>query len=173
VNNGAQRPDLRRLVPVPTYSGEPSTTVSDIEGLDLDGAAVSRRVIESKAWHLLMFLSTSCDGCLDLWQGMAAPHQFDLDDVVVTALVRGDDHDDKRRLRELSSALELVVSPTAWKNYRVTGPPFFVVVDGWRNKVATEGVAWGMEATVGYLRTATTGSPEAEVPRLLPPESEH
>ncbi len=174
MNNGAPRPDLRRLVPVPTFTGHPSTLVANIEGFDLDGNAISTPLVGSEAWHLLMFLSTSCDGCLDLWPGLVAPDQFDLDDVVITAIVRGDDHDDDRQLRELSAGgLEVVLSPSAWKNYRVTGPPFFVVVDGWRNEVATEGVAWGMDATVGYLRAAMAGSAHTDVPRLLPPESEH
>jgi hypothetical protein len=66
-----------------------------------------------------------------------------------------------------------VRSTEAWRSYRVSGAPFFVVVDGVRNVVATEGVAWGMKQTIGHAMAAKAGNARPEVGRLEMGEVEH
>jgi len=139
---------LRRLTPIPTYRDHPATTPHDVAGVDPGGAPVRLAILERADPMLLLFLSSSCQGCLDLWHGLdqlrdALPPALDL--AVVT---RGTDHEDAAVIAELGrseGAFPVVMSAAAYADYRVAGPPFLVVVDG--TQVRTEGVAWGIAET--------------------------
>ena len=150
---------LRRLKPIPTYTDHPTTTPHDIVGVAPDGSPCRIDVVEAAAPALLLFLSAACLGCRDLWEGLrdlgtglagaarlvvvtrdpgAGPRQESPE--AITALAGA---------APLVDGIDLVMSSGAYRDYRVTGPPFLTVVapDG----VRTESVAWGLEQT---LRTA-------------------
>ncbi len=142
------------LVPVPTHRGTPSTLAADFDGTDLDGRPVHLSVTCPSTWTLLVFLSSGCDGCRDVWAALADPVASGLTtDERVVAVVRG--RDDVAALRELAPpSVEVVRSDAAWRAYRVQGPPFFALVEGGNPRVSTEGVAWGFDQIAGAVRHA-------------------
>jgi hypothetical protein len=155
---------LRRLKPIPTYTDHPTTTPHDIVGVAPDGSPCRIDVTGAAAPALLLFLSAACLGCRDLWEGLRdlgtglagaarlvvvtrdpgeGPHRESAH--AITALA-GD--------APLVDGIDLVMSSGAYRDYRVSGPPFLTVAaaDG----VRTESVAWGLEQT---LQTALKALP--------------
>jgi hypothetical protein len=166
---------LDRLVPIPTYRDRPATPASDLSGVDLSGQPLDVRVLGTGMWTLLVFLSSGCDGCRDLWDALGDPAGSGLvTDEQVVAVTRGPDHEDVAALRRLAPPAgapgtdpsgttgadpiqgppPVVMSSPAWSAYRVQGPPFFVLVDGTGDRVVTEGVAWGVPQIAEHVRAA-------------------
>jgi hypothetical protein len=149
---------LRRLRPIPTYTDHPTTTPHDVEGVDPAGAVSTVDVVEAAAPVLLLFLSAACIGCLDLWEGLGEL-QAGLDARCRLAVVtKGPGDEDPGRIAALAGAapvesgVPVVMSTPAYRDYRVSGPPFMVVVDA--TAVRTESVAWGLEETLRAARAA-------------------
>ena len=155
---------LRRLRPIPTTAGPPTTTPRDVVGAAPDGRAVRVEVEHGTAPVLLLFLSADCLGCRDLWAGLAelqaglgrgarlavvtkAPPAED--PAAITALAA----DAKGRLRA-----PVVMSETAFADYRAAAPFLAVATP---TAVLTEGVAWGVEETLRTARTALGDEPGA------------
>ena len=141
---------LRRLRPIPTV-GPPTTVPRDVVGVGTDGAA--RRVDIETAGEpvVLLFLSSGCLGCRDLWQGLVELQGF-LAGVARLAVVTHDPgQEDPAAIAHLVGEardrpeIEVVMSSDAFRHYRVAGPPFVVVAAA--DAVRTEGVAWGLEET--------------------------
>ena len=61
---------LRRARPIPTYRDHPATVGHDLVGVDPSGASRSVRIRGGAEAVCVLFLSSSCQGCLDLWEGM-------------------------------------------------------------------------------------------------------
>ena len=147
---------LRRLKPIPTYTGHPTTTPHDIEGVAPDGTPCRIDVVEAAAPALLLFLSAACLGCRDLWEGLRALRAGLVGAARLVVVTRDPGEGPSEESPEAITALagdaplvdgiDLVMSSAAYRDYRVNGPPFLTVVaaDG----VRTEGVAWGVEQTV-------------------------
>jgi hypothetical protein len=148
----------RRARPIPTYRDHPATSPIDVRGATPAGDSVSVGVVGSAAPTLLLFLSVLCQGCQDLWGGTAELHQALPEGVRIIIVTRGPDHEDAEAIAALAPAdTQVVMSSDAFRDYRVGGPPFLVVVDGL--EVRTEGVAWGIGETVRATREALgTGS---------------
>ena len=148
---------LRRLRPIPTYSGQPATRPHDVVGVGLDGVSCTIFLAEATAPLLLLFLAADCDGCRDLWAGLAALESGLEGRARLVVLVRGAGHEDSAMVAALAGAapdrpgIDVVMSATAFDDYRAAAP-FFVVVDS--HSVRTEGVAWGLNET---LRAALAG----------------
>lgn len=147
-------PELDRLVPVPTHRGHPSTAAADLVGKDLSGAPAT---VEVTAWGrttLILFLSSTCDGCRPLWEACGCPSAWGLSaDATVVVVTRA--LDDVLALRRLTPAgVTLVLSDQAWRAYRVQGAPFFCLVEGGRPLVVTEGVAWGVAQVAADVNRA-------------------
>ncbi|HMD44840.1 MAG TPA: hypothetical protein VKG43_01675 [Acidimicrobiales bacterium] len=168
-------PSLRGAVPVPTFRGSPATPASDLHGRDLDGQALDVRVVGARGWFLLLFLSSGCVGCHEWWEVAAGPGRSGVvTDETVIAVTRGDGREDPAAVRRLAGATTTVImSDDVWATYRVHGPPFFVLVDGTRGIVATEGVAWAAEQVAADVRRAREGRGTVAVLLLSPegPES--
>jgi hypothetical protein len=154
-------PPLDGLVPVPTFRDSPATPVADLSGTDLDGGPVHLAVSGVGRWTLLLFLSTGCQGCLDFWAALDDPGGSGLvGDELAVAVTRDPDCEDVAALRGLATGgVPLVMSSSAWDDYRVQGPPFFVLVDGTGEsrpgkRVATEGVAWSVAQVSADVRRA-------------------
>jgi hypothetical protein len=147
---------LRRLRPIPTTAGPPTTRPRDVSGVDPDGAPRHVEVVEAAAPVVLLFLTAECLGCRDLWSGLAKLHAG-LDAVARLAVVtKSAPEDDPASIRELAGdvpsglGVPVVMSTPAFGHYRAAAP-FLVVVTP--DQVLAEGVAWGVEETV---RTAVT-----------------
>ncbi len=61
---------VRRLRPIPTSEGPPTTRPRDIVGVTPEGVPCQVEVMEAAAPVVLLFLSAACLGCQDLWEGI-------------------------------------------------------------------------------------------------------
>lgn len=139
-------PSLGHLVAVPTYRDEPSTRPVDVVGRDLFGGRASIAVTAPGSVTLLLFLSSSCEGCRPLWRAAPEPARWGLPvDACVVVVTRAGDGEDVEALRGLAPpGAAVVMSDAAWRAYRVGGAPFFSLVEGGRPRVVTEGVVAGV-----------------------------
>jgi hypothetical protein len=146
------RPDLRHLVEVPNYLGSRPVTAQPIRGATVSGAPVVHELAEGLT--LLMFLSTSCDGCQELWEAFGdAGHQgfpATLSRLVVTRRST----EDLGKVAGRGGSATVVMSDEAWSDYAVHSGPFFVLVDGAESRVLTEGVAWSVEQITAAVAAA-------------------
>ena len=146
---------LRRLRPIPTYTGHPTTTPRDIVGVAPDGTACRIEVVEAAAPILLLFLSAGCLGCRDLWEGLAGLHAGLAGAARLAVVTKSPGDENAEAITALAGdapatlGIDLVMSTAAFRDYRIAGPPFLAVADA--AAVRTESVAWGVEQT---LRTA-------------------
>ncbi|MGP8059029.1 MAG: TlpA family protein disulfide reductase [Acidimicrobiales bacterium] len=172
MSEGSARPSLDGLVPVPTYRGRPATSAADVSGVDLEGSPRTVSVVGSGRWTLLLFLSSGCDGCLELWRALGDPGRKGLcTDEEVVVVTRDLTDEDVAQLRALAPpSVRPLASGRAWRAYRVQGPPFFVLVDGTTDRVVTEGVAWAPAQVGEHLRRAREGTGGPDVVRLAPEE---
>ena len=172
MSDGRPAPDLPGLVAVPTYRDRPSTTAADVAGVRLDGDPARITVRGTGHWSLLFFLSSGCQGCLEIWEALGrAGGGGMVSDEAVVVVTREPGREDVGTLRRLAPpGVPVVLSAQAWSAYRVHGPPFFVLVDGRDDRVVTEGVAWGPAQIGDHVRRARAGLAGPEVPLLVPPE---
>ncbi|MGH9092100.1 MAG: hypothetical protein ACRDZR_12110 [Acidimicrobiales bacterium] len=152
-------PTLTGLVPVPTYRDRPATVPVDPRGADLGGRPCHLPVLGGGSWWLLLFLSSRCQGCRQLWEALAhAPGSGLVGDELVAVVTRDAGEEDVAALRPLAPAgVPLVMSTPTWAAYGVQGPPFFALVDGRpgrASRVATEGVAWSVPQVAADVRRA-------------------
>jgi hypothetical protein len=151
---------LRRLRPIPTYVDHPTTVPHDVVGVGTDGAMTRVDIVEADSPALLLFLSAGCSGCRDLWEGLAELSVGLGGAARLVVVTRDAGEEDRAAIEALAGAacrpagVEVVMSSAAFRDYRVSGPPFLVLVDG--QAVRTESVAWGLDQT---LRTALAGVP--------------
>jgi hypothetical protein len=151
---------LRRAKPIPTYGTHPTTTPHDVIGVDPLGTAVRVAVLGKADPVLLLFLSAACLGCRDLWDGIAEVQRGLPAGTRLAIVTRSPGDDDQAVVAVLgrpagAAGVPIVMSTRAYADYRVSGPPFLVVVD--RQRVRTEGVAWGTEETARTARAALGG----------------
>jgi hypothetical protein len=166
---------LGRLRPIPTYRDHPATTGCDIEGVDPAGARRSVGIVASGEPVFLLFLSSSCQGCRDLWEGMDELRHALGRRVRVVVVTRGPEQEDAALVARLSAATdpgargsgdvsgdgsgqgpaEVVMSSQAYLDYGVGGPPFYALTLG--REVRTEGVAWGVSETAASVLLALAG----------------
>jgi hypothetical protein len=147
---------LRRLRPIPTSAGSPTTRPRDVSGVDPEGVPCRVDVVEAAAPVLLLFLTADCVGCRDLWSGLADLHAALGTRARLAVVTKSAPEDDPASIRELAgdvpSRLDIpvVMSTPTFGHYRAAAPFLIVVTPG---EVLAEGVAWGVEETV---RTAVT-----------------
>jgi len=162
---------LGRLRPIPTYRDHPATTGCDIEGVDPAGARRSVGIVASGEPVFLLFLSSSCQGCRDLWEGMDELRHALGPPVRVVVVTRGPEQEDAATVARLAAsgagpgdgsgdgsgdgAAEVVMSSQAYLDYGVGGPPFYALTLG--REVRTEGVAWGVSETAASVLRALAG----------------
>jgi hypothetical protein len=166
---------LGRLRPIPTYRDHPATTGCDIEGVDPVGARRSIGIVDSGEPVFLLFLSSSCQGCRDLWEGMDELRHALGSSVRVVVVTRGPEQEDAATVARLAAsgpgthgpgqglgdgsgdgAAEVVMSSQAYLDYGVGGPPFYALTLG--REVRTEGVAWGVSETAASVLRALAGA---------------
>jgi hypothetical protein len=142
---------LAGLRPIPTGPrGAPqSWPAADLLGEDPGGHPVAVRIGEHARPLLLCFLQTRCDGCHEFWLGLADPPGEDWPDgLSLVAVTRGPGTVDRSEVARLAAgagagAVSVVMSDQAWDDYRITGYPFFVLVDPSPGTVVGETVGFG------------------------------
>lgn len=155
MNVGRTPPELRDLVSVPAFLGERPGLAHPIEGVDPSGRPVSFGL--AGRLTLLVFVSTSCEGCRDLWAAFASgcsPLPRGIDAIVIT---KGPTVEAPSEVAVLSGRTPVVMADAPWVDYAVHAGPFFVVVDGASGRVATEGVAWSVAQIQSAVRAVMSG----------------
>ncbi len=156
---------IRGARPIPS-GRERLGPAADIEGVDLAGLAVRHRLSGpgAPAWTLVLFLSGSCQGCLELWPlltpGAVAP------EVAVVAVARSR-AEDPASLRALAPpGGQVVLSDRAFSDFGVQGAPFLVVASGSRPTLVRESVAFGSEQVRAEVAAARAGQEGSGAPFL-------
>lgn len=151
----ARRPDLSNLVQVPRFLGPRPTTARTVTGVTPHGEPMEATV--SGGWTLLLFLSTTCDGCLELWESFADQRVPIAEDLGVVLITKPDE--EAEDVARLAGSTRVVMTETAWSDYEVHSGPFFVMIDGRTDRIATEGVAWSVEQIRSALAAARAEEP--------------
>ncbi len=153
---------LRRLRPIPTTVGPPTTVPRDVLGVAPDGRAVRIQVVDATAPVLLLFLSADCIGCQDLWAGLADLQAGLGRNARLAVVTKAPPHEDPTTVAALAAdphgrlRAPVVMSATAFSDYRAA-PPFLVLATP--GAVLTEGVAWGVDDTLRTARAALAQPP--------------
>jgi hypothetical protein len=135
-------PRLEDLVGVPLARQPRRLPARSFEGCTPDGVSCTIDVA-AEPWTLLSFLSSSCAGCADLWEELAAGGPAEgAAGLAVIAVTRGPSVEDGPTMKALAGRATVVMSDEAWRVYRVTGGPFFALVSRAAGVVVSEGVLW-------------------------------
>ncbi|MGA8727089.1 MAG: hypothetical protein WB565_18805 [Acidimicrobiales bacterium] len=133
----------------------------DLEGVTPGGAPIRVALDETSGPVLLAFLATRCDGCETFWNGLRASGPLaefrSIEVVVVTKAPPSADAGEVERLAARLGSVPIVMSDTAWAEYRVSGYPFFVLVDPAARKVVGETVAFGMDDVLALVTGGGAG----------------
>lgn len=150
-----RRPELSDLVQIPRSLDRRPSAGSPVIGHTPEGHPFEIAV--TGRWTLLLFLSSSCDGCLALWESFA-PNDGSLEELSVVFVTRAAPVEDAGAVARLRGAAPVVMSEGAWRDYEVHSGPFFVALDP-GGRVATEGVAWSDSQIRSALTAAGAPSP--------------
>jgi len=157
--NPLSDPEFRaglRPIPAGPVGGGPRSPAFDLVGVAPGGAPVEVAVRSAVTPVLLCFLHVHCDGCDGFWRGLSGPpadlppDMARLERVVVTKGPSAVDPVEVARLATGVTEVPVVMSDRAWSDYRVSGYPFFVLVDPVRDAVVGEtvGFGWGDVASM-------------------------
>jgi hypothetical protein len=155
------------LRPIPT--GPPAASgrwpAADLAGEDPGGRPVALRLGEQPGPLLLCFLTPRCDGCHQFWSGLADPPGGDWPDgLSLVAVTRGAGTVDPVEVAGMAAGagrVPVVMSDRAWTDYRVTGYPFFILVDPAAGTVVGETVGFGWSDVRAMVGAALEGPPAA------------
>jgi hypothetical protein len=99
---------------------------------------------------LLAFLTSGCGTCAGFWKTLAEPRLSPEVQIVIVA--HGPERERPAKLRALApDGVPVVMSSSAWSDYKVPGAPYFVLVDG---EVRGEGVATTWAALASLVADA-------------------
>jgi hypothetical protein len=99
---------------------------------------------------LLAFLTSGCGTCAGFWETLAEPRLSP--EVQIVIVTHGPEHERPAKLRALRpDGVPVVMSSSAWSDYKVPGAPYFVLVDG---EVRGEGVATTWPALASLVADA-------------------
>ena len=144
--------------PVDLRSPGPSTfaAAADLDGAGLRDDAVHVSVVGARHRTLLAFLSSGCLTCQRFWDAFADVRDLDLSDDIRLVVVTKDGHEESiSALRRLAPPdLPVVMSSSAWVDYRVPGSPYFVLVDGQAGRVRGEGTGANWDQVKNLLHQA-------------------
>ena len=117
-------------------------SVADITGTDPNGSPQHVAVAGVSHSTLLVFLSTTCLTCREFWSAFADASLRVPGNARPVLVTRGAEAESPSAVRTLAPAsVHTVMSTETWRAYQVPGAPYFVLVDGARNRVIGEGTA--------------------------------
>lgn len=130
---------------------------SDVSGVTPDGSAVVAAVDGARHATLLAFLSSGCTGCRTFWQGVGAGDGPTLPaGVRLVVVTKGPSDESPSAVAALAPpGVDVVMSSEAWRDYRVPGSPYFVLVDGPSGSVLGGGTGPGWREVLDLMRLAT------------------
>jgi hypothetical protein len=142
----------------------------DVVGTTLDDDAVKLALGDGSPPTLLAFLSSGCAVCGGFWADLRERRRPpDVPpDIRFVAVTKGPEAELPARLRELApTAVPVVMSSAAWRDYSVPAAPYFVYVEAGR--VQGEGSATGWKQIASLLRDAVDDRADAtaEVDEVL------
>jgi hypothetical protein len=146
------REEAASPVPDPTAEARFSAGggAPDLAGVTPGGDAVKLAFADGSP-TLLAFLTSGCGACARFWETL--DHRRLPTGIRALIVTRGADRESPGRLRSLApEGVPVVMSSAAWKDYRVPGAPYFVLVDG---TVRGEGVATTWDALTSLVSDAT------------------
>jgi hypothetical protein len=147
---------LRPIPSTPPGAGAP-WPAADIVGVSPAGASVGALMGGSDGLVLLAFLATRCEGCEEFWRGLRDGADVDLPgSVTVVAVTRGPGTISPADLDEVATGIDgaVIMSDAAWTDYRVSGYPFFVLVEVRSRRVVGETVGFGWPDVASMVRAA-------------------
>ena len=125
------------------HGEQPATALA---GPTPDGDAITLDFAAAGEPTLLAFLTSGCSTCAGFWETLGEPRLPP--GVRVVIVTHGTEHERPAALRRLAPpGIPVVMSSQAWKDYRVPGAPYFVLVD---EAIRGEGAATSWPA-VGSL----------------------
>jgi hypothetical protein len=138
------------LRPIPSgISGEPPPWPAvDLVGTTPSGEPTTVTVRATAGRLLLAFLSVDCVGCQQFWDGFRSDGgpglPADVDAAIVTRGTASLEVGEVRSIAHGITGTPVVMSDLAWADYRVTGYPFFVLIDRASGRVSGEtvGLDW-------------------------------
>lgn len=151
---------LRRLRPIPTTVGPPTTTPRNVDGVAPDGRVVRIDVLEVAVPVLLLFLSAGCIGCQDLWAGLSELRSGLGREARLAVVTKAPPVENPAAIAALASdekghlRAPVVMSGAAFGDYHAAAPFLAVATP---NAVLVEGVAWGVDETLRTARAALAG----------------
>jgi hypothetical protein len=142
-----------RPIPSGPLAGDERPAAQDIVGEGPTGRPVEVRLGSLGGPLLLCFLHIRCDGCQEFWSGLAECRRS-LSVVAVTKGAGSVDRDEVARAAAEATDVPVVMSDGAWADYRVSGYPFFVLVDPTTRTVVGETVGFGWPDVHSMIRSA-------------------
>ena len=147
-----------RTIPSGPAGGQTAWPATDIIGVSPAGARVEARIGEFEDLVLFAFLTTRCDGCDEFWQGLRDGEGTELpawvETVVVTKAAGSTGSVGVEQVAAGITRLPVIMSDGAWADYRVSGYPFFVLVDAPTRTVIGETVGFGWADVLSMVRAA-------------------
>jgi hypothetical protein len=152
------RPIAVRSLVGPTGTDGDRWPASDIAGVTPTGAAIGIDLADADGPLLLVFLTTGCDGCDQFWDGLRRDDGHGLPTgVTVVAVTRGPGTVEPSEVGVVADGVvdvPVVMSDQAWRDYRVLGYPFFVLVDPVARHVLGETVGFGWSDVAAMVDAA-------------------
>jgi hypothetical protein len=138
-----------------------SSAVADVAGTDANGATQHVAVADVDHKTLLVFLSTTCLTCRDFWTAFADASLDVPGRARVVIVTRGAEAESPSSVRRLAPrTVHTVMSTETWHAYNVPGAPYFILVDGARNRVIGEGTATAWDRVQELMRQAMADANE-------------
>jgi len=112
----------------------------DLTGMSPAGDPVTVAVTGVDRSSLIVFLTSTCTSCLDLWDRLADPRSRRAPGAPFLVVVtQSADLENAGRIRKLAPHdVPVVMSDAAWDDYGVPAAPYFVFVDGPSGTIADE-----------------------------------
>jgi hypothetical protein len=127
---------------------------ADIAGATPAGALVVVTVGPADPLTLAVFLGSQCEGCADLWDALGDPVSFGLapGDRVIGVTRQAPFETPTLIAGLVPGGATVVMSTTAWGDYRVQAPPYFMLISTAPFEVLIEGVPFGREHVLESVR---------------------
>jgi len=146
-----------RPIPVRPLDATSARPASDITGVSPRGQALEVRFRDFDQPALVIFLHTHCDGCDEYWRGFGGFGGASCPPSVLPIIVTlGPDSVAPADVESAAAGVigvPVVMSDQAWSDYRVSGYPFFVLVDTDSRRVIGETVGFGWDDVVAMVRS--------------------